>query len=130
MQLASTPQITRHVLIVDSGLNGNGHTTAATRGVRALATELHGRGMDVIESTSCEDGIATAQSDASIDCILINWTQGENDLKVHNEATELMRSVRTGNSRLRPPQAERDITTIVSAAITRKQVTGGIPSRP
>ena len=85
MQLASTPQISRHVLIVDSGLNGNGHATAATRGVRALATELHGRGMEVIESTSCEDGMATASSDASIDCILINWTQGthENDLKVH-----------------------------------------------
>ncbi len=61
MQLASTPQISRHVLIVDSGLNGNGHATAATRSVRALATELHGRGMEVIESMSCEDGMATAQ---------------------------------------------------------------------
>jgi len=68
--------------------------------VRALATELHGRGMDVIESTSCEDGITTAESDASIDCILINWTQGANDQKVRDEATELMRSVRGRNSRL------------------------------
>ena len=101
MQLASTPQISRHVLIVDSGLNGNGHATAATRSVRALATELHGRGMEVIESMSCEDGIATASSDASIDCILINWTPGQNnDLKVHTEATELMRSVRGRNARL------------------------------
>jgi arginine decarboxylase len=100
MQLASTPQITRHVLIVDSGLNGNGHATAATRGVRALASELLGRGMEVIESTSCEDGMVTARADASIDCILINWTQGANDLKVHDEATELMKSVRSRNSRL------------------------------
>src|SRR5262245_53559579 len=100
MEFASTPHLTRHVLIVDSGLNGNGHATAATRSVRALASELHGRGMDVIESTSCEDGIATAKSDASIDCILINWTQGANDAKTHGEATELMRSVRSRNSRL------------------------------
>ena len=56
--------------------------------------------MEVIESMSCEDGIATARSDASIDCILINWSQGENDLKVHTEATELMRSVRGRNARL------------------------------
>ena len=41
MQLVSaTPHLTRHVLIVDSGLDGNGHTTAATRSVRALASEL------------------------------------------------------------------------------------------
>ena len=100
MQLAGTPQITRHVLIVDSGLNGNGHATAATRSVRALASELHGRGMEVIESTTCEDGMATARSDASIDCILINWTQGANDSHVHAEATELMRSVRRRNARL------------------------------
>ena len=60
MQLVGTPNLTRHILIVDSGLDGNGHTTAATRSVRALASELNGRGMQVIESTSCEDGIATA----------------------------------------------------------------------
>src|SRR3954469_25334706 len=104
MQLAGAPALTRHVLIVDSGLDGNGHATAATRSVRALATELHGRGMGVIESTSCEDGMATARSDASIDCILINWTQGStngtDDVQVRRDATELMKSVRSRNLRL------------------------------
>src|SRR5262245_16213913 len=100
MEFASTPHLTRHVLIVDSGLNGNGHATAATRSVRALASELHGRGMDVIEAHSCEDGMATATADAGIDCILINWTQGSNDNSVHAQATELMRSVRRRNTRL------------------------------
>src|SRR6478736_836429 len=99
MEFAAAPRLTRHVLIVDSALNGNGHATAATRSVRALATELHGRGMDVIESASCEDGMATASSDASIDCILINWTQGasdgSSDVQVRREATELMKSVRS-----------------------------------
>src|SRR5262245_10179030 len=102
MQLVGTPNLTRHVLIVDSGLHGNGHATAATRSVRALASELNGRGMEVIESTSCEDGIATAKADASIDCILINWTQGANDgtedVQVRRDATELMKSVRSRNS--------------------------------
>ena len=53
---------------------------------------------------SCEDGIATAGSDSSIDCILINWTQGapdgSADLQVRREATELMESVRSRNARL------------------------------
>ena len=67
----------RQVLIVDSGLTGN--AGAAVRSVRALASELRNRGIEVIEAHSCEDGIATATSDAGIDCILINWTQGAND---------------------------------------------------
>jgi len=92
----------RQVLIVDSGLAQN--SGAASRAVRALADELHERGIEVVESLSCEDGMATATSDASIDCILINWTQGPNDSKndnqVHAEATELMRSVRRRNAKL------------------------------
>src|ERR1041384_2062458 len=102
MQLVGTPHLQRHVLIVDSGLHGNGHSTAATRGVRALASELNGRGMEVIESTSCEDGMATARSDASIDCILINWTQGAHagteDVQVRHEANDLMKPVSSRNS--------------------------------
>ena len=64
----------RQALIVDSGLSGS--AGIAARNVRALASELRGRGIEVIEAHSCEDGIAAASSDASIDCILINWTQG------------------------------------------------------
>ncbi|HET7810352.1 MAG TPA: Orn/Lys/Arg decarboxylase N-terminal domain-containing protein, partial [Steroidobacteraceae bacterium] len=92
----------RQVLIVDSGLAGN--AGAASRSVRALASELRGRGIEVIEAHSCEDGIATASSDASIDCILINWTQGAtgsaHDGKVQAEARELMRGVRRRNAKL------------------------------
>jgi len=87
----------RQVLIVDSGLTGAG---AAARSVRALASELRGRGIEVIEAHSCEDGIATATADASIDCILLNWTQGTNDKHVHEQATELMRGVRRRNAKL------------------------------
>ena len=88
----------RQALIVDSGLTAN--AGAAARSVRALASELRSRGIEVIEAHSCEDGTATATSDASIDCILINWTQGANDKHVHAEATELMRAVRKRNTKL------------------------------
>src|SRR3954462_9396243 len=124
MELAITPHLVRHVLIVDSGLNGNGHATAATRSVRALATELNGRGMQVIESMSCEDGMATARSDASIDCILINWTQGAHDgsedVQVRLDATELMKAGRSRNLRL--PiflMANREIAGTVSVEIAQ-----------
>ncbi len=88
----------RQALIVDSGLTAN--SGAAARSVRALASELRSRGIEVIEAHSCEDGTATATSDAGIDCILINWTQGANDSKVHAEATGLMRAVRKRNTKL------------------------------
>jgi arginine decarboxylase len=97
MQTAAKRPV-RQVLIVDSGLSMN--SGAAARSVRALASELRSRGIEVIEAHSCEDGNATAASDAGIDCILINWTQGPNDSKVHEEATELMRSVRRRNAKL------------------------------
>src|SRR6185436_13539468 len=95
MQIAAKRPL-RQVLIVDSGLTGAG---AAARSVRALASELRGRGIEVIEAHSCEDGIATATADASIDCILLNWTQGTNDKHVHEQATELMRGVRRRNAK-------------------------------
>ena len=41
----------RQALIVDSGLSGN--SGAAVRGVRALASELRSRGVEVIEAHSC-----------------------------------------------------------------------------
>jgi hypothetical protein len=65
----------------------------------ALASKLRSRGIEVIEGIR-EDSTATANSDAGIDCILINWTQGQNDAHVHAQATELMRSVRRRNARL------------------------------
>ena len=97
MQISAKRPV-RQALIVDSGLTAN--AGAAVRSVRALASELRSRGIEVIEAHSCEDGTATATSDASIDCILINWTQGANDKQVHAEATELMRAVRKRNTKL------------------------------
>src|SRR6188768_3332027 len=96
-QRTGSGPITRRVLIVDSALAGTG---AAARRVRALAEELNGRNITVIEATSCEDGLATVVSDSGIHCILLNWTLGNNDSNAHGEATELLRTVRARNAKI------------------------------
>jgi hypothetical protein len=67
--------LVRQVLIIDSDL-ADGVSTAVRR-VQALAEELGRRGIQVSETLSCEDGLVAA--DASVHCILLNWTQGRND---------------------------------------------------
>ena len=73
----------RQVLIVDSELAEG--TSIAARSVRTLAAELTERGVHVTEALSCEDGLAAA--DASVHCMLLNWTQGRNDGTAHKKAT-------------------------------------------
>jgi len=96
-QRTGSGPISRKVLIVDSGLAGTG--TSARR-VRELAEELGTRNIHVTEATSYEDGLATVVSDASIQCILLNWTQGNNDSHSHDAATELLRTVRKRNAKV------------------------------
>jgi arginine decarboxylase len=98
MQRRGPTPIYRQALIVDSGLaEGIG---AAARSVQALAAELRGRGIEVVEAISYDDGLATASSDASIDCILLNWTQQSPDGGTHKQATELLRTVRARNTKI------------------------------
>src|ERR1700752_578136 len=86
----------RQVLIVDSEL-ADGASMPARR-VQALAEELGRRGIHVSETVSCEDGLAAA--DASVHCLLLNWTQGRNDGTAHKKATALLRPVRKRNAKL------------------------------
>lgn len=95
-QHAESGPLLRHVLIVDSDLADS--NSMATRSVRTLADELERRGVRVIEAISCEDGVAAA--DASIHCMLVNWTSGRNDASTHKKATDLMRAVRKRNAKL------------------------------
>lgn len=90
--------LARRVLVVDSGLAEA--TSAAGRSVRALVSELQARRIEVIEAVSCEDGLATAESDSGIHCILLNWTQRGNDSSVHGQATGLLRAVRARNAKV------------------------------
>ena len=98
MQSTGSRPLTRRVLVVDDSLAET--ASAAGRSVRGLATELRGRNIEVVEALSCEDGLATVVSDSGIHCILLNWTQGENDSKVHEQATELLRAVRARNAKV------------------------------
>src|SRR5688572_20134774 len=95
-QRSEAGPLVRQVLIVDSDLaDGN---SMAVRRVQALSEELRGRGIQVSETLSCEDGLAAA--DASVHCILLNWTPGRNDGIAHKKATELLRAVRKRNAKL------------------------------
>ncbi len=88
----------RRVLMVDDGLTESG--TAAGRAVRGLAEEMRGRGLEVVEAMSYEDGTATIISDAAIHAVFINWSLGSDDKKSHKKATDLLRTVRKRNARV------------------------------
>lgn len=98
MQRTGVSSLTRRVLIVDQLLVET--TSAATRSVHALVTELRARNIEVVQAASCEDGIATVVSDSGIHCVLLNWTQGKNDDSTHAQATELLRAVRKRNAKV------------------------------
>src|ERR1700752_3316341 len=88
----------RRVLMIDDELAVA--TTAGGRAVRTLAAELRGRGVDVVEALSYEDGVATIVSDAAIHCVFLNWTLGQNDRASHSQATDLLRTLRTRNAKV------------------------------
>jgi len=90
--------LTRRVLIVDDELAVA--TTAGGRAVRTLAAELRGRGIEVVEALSFEDGLANVVSDAALHCLFINWTLGKDDQRTHATATDLLRTVRERNAKI------------------------------
>jgi arginine decarboxylase len=112
----STRALVRRALIVDDELADA--TTAGGRSVRALADELRGRGIEVVEALSCEDGLATVVSDSAIHCVFVNWTLGKNDRESHRQATELLRALRARNAKV-PVflMADRNVAGTVSVEV-------------
>jgi arginine decarboxylase len=94
----SSRALTRRALIVDDELIEA--TTAGGHSVRALADELRGRGIEVVEALSYTDGVATLVSDSAIHCVFVNWTLGKNDKRSHAQATALLRALRARNARI------------------------------
>jgi arginine decarboxylase len=90
--------LARRVLIVDDELSQP--SSVGGRSIRALADALRGRGIEVVEALSCEDGQATVVSDSAIHCVFVNWTLGHNDSHSHSQATELLRALRSRNARV------------------------------
>ena len=86
----------RRVLIVDDKL---AHPdTAGGRAVRELADEFVRRDVDVVEAVTYEDGEAVVVSDATVDCICLNWYLGQNDAESHALAVALLRTIRSRNA--------------------------------
>ena len=86
--------ISMKMLIVDDELH---LPTANGRAARSLVEELHSRDVQVIESTSADDGQAVVISDPSIQCILLDWSLGDDDPMTHAKAKSLLSQVRLRN---------------------------------
>lgn len=74
-----------------------------------LSPRCKGRHIEVVTSTSPEDGEAIVISDAGLNAILIDWSFREDDSQTHAKATKLLQRVRSRYTRI--PEflmAERD----------------------
>jgi arginine decarboxylase len=91
----SIKRLSLRALIVDDELPG---ATAEGRAVRALVQELQGRGMEVVEATSAEDGTSVIVSDSAIHAVLMDWTLGED--RAHAGARNLLKLVRSRNDKI------------------------------
>src|SRR4249919_2412259 len=91
----SIKRISLRALIVDDEL---GTPTAEGRAARALVTEMQGRGIEVVEAVSAEDGQSVITSDSAIHALLIDWTLGDD--KNHARARRLIEFVRSRNDKI------------------------------
>jgi arginine/lysine/ornithine decarboxylase len=105
-------------LIIDDELNSS---TANGRAARALVVELQNKDVIVVESSSSEDGQSVILSDPSIQCILLDWSLGDDDPTTHAKARALLELVRSRN--LHVPiflMAERGHATSINADVMRR----------
>jgi arginine decarboxylase len=92
-----TKLLKRKVLIVDDDL---GENNARGRAIEALADELTSQNLEVIQAASFDDGMSVIISDASLSCILVDWTIGNNDTDSHSEGLKLLREIRHRNDKV------------------------------
>jgi arginine/lysine/ornithine decarboxylase len=84
-------------LIVDDELSDN---TSWGRASRSLVAEMQARHIEVVLSTSPEDGEAIVISDAGLNAILIDWSFGNDDAGTHAKARKLLECVRSRFARI------------------------------
>ncbi len=87
-------QIAEKALIVDDEIN---LPTANGRALRALVEELRNRDIIVVKSASSDDGESLILSDPSIQCILLDWSLGDDDPNTHAKAKALLSTIRSRN---------------------------------
>src|SRR5512136_304364 len=91
----SIKRLNMRALVVDDELTS---PTAEGRAARALVQELQDRSVEVVESTSAEDGYSVIVSDSAIHAILMDWTLGDD--KGHAKAKGLLEFVRSRNEKI------------------------------
>src|SRR5262245_34078485 len=91
----SIKRISLRALVVDDELASS---TAEGRAARTLVQELQGRGLEVVEAASAEDGHSVIVSDSAIHAVLVDWTL-DND-RNHVKAKNLIRFVRSRNDKI------------------------------
>jgi arginine decarboxylase len=96
MPIPRNTRLRPRVLCVDDELGRP--ETARGRRIRGIVAELQGRGIEVVEALSCEDGVASFESDAAVHCLLLDWTLGANDKRSHDESTKFLHAVRARSS--------------------------------
>jgi arginine decarboxylase len=91
----TTQRISMRALVIDDELT---HPTAEGRAARALVQELQGRGVEIVEAASAEDGGSVLVSDSAIHVILIDWALGGD--KGHVKARQLIKLIRSRNDKI------------------------------
>src|SRR6266850_161368 len=91
----SIKRLSLRALVVDDELTS---PTAEGRAARALVHELRGRGIEIIEATSAEDGTSVVVSDSAIHAVLLDWTLGDD--AGHAQARQLLAFVRSRNDKI------------------------------
>jgi arginine decarboxylase len=91
----SIKRLSLRALVVDDELTS---ATAEGRAARALVQEMQGRGIEVVEALSAEDGTSVIVSDSAIHAMLMDWTLGED--KGHARARDLLKFVRSRNDKI------------------------------
>jgi arginine decarboxylase len=70
------------------------------RRIEAIGAELADRNAEILTAPTYEEGRSVVESDASLLCLLVDWSLGANDAASHAEATELLRAARRRSARL------------------------------
>jgi arginine decarboxylase len=91
----STKRISMRALMVDDELGTAG---AEGRAARALVQELQGRGIEVIEAVSAEDGVSVVTADSAIHVVLVDWNLGD-DAR-HGRARSFLEFIRSRNDKI------------------------------
>jgi len=112
------------VLIVDDKLADA--SCVGGRAVRELVEELAERGVAVVEAVSFHDGAAAVISDASLDAILVDWTEASDESGEHAEALALLRTIRARNAEvpvmLLADQTDADAFTVEAMTLANEFV--------